>query len=107
MTEKTTDSVVTFRHPFTLRDVVETQPPGTYQIETVELTIDGLSFVASRRISTTITLPALGTSSARRQFIEIDPTDLAAAQLRDAASGKGDPEALAPIALAAGATCVR
>jgi hypothetical protein len=54
------------------------------------LEIDGLSFVAFRRISTTITLPAVGTSSARRQFIEIDPADLAAAQQRDASSGRGD-----------------
>jgi hypothetical protein len=107
MTEKTADSLVTFRHPFTLRDVVGTQPPGTYQVETVESAIDGLSFVAFRRISTTITLPALGTSGAQRRFVEIDPADLAAAQSRDASSGTGDLEASTPIVLAAGATRVR
>jgi hypothetical protein len=107
MTEKTADCLVTFRHPFTLRDVVGTQPPGTYQVETVELAIDGVSFVAFRRISTTITLPALGTSDGQRWFVEIDPADLAAAQLRDAAGGTGDLEALTPIALAAGATRVK
>ena len=85
MTERTTESFVTFQRPFALRDVVGIQPPGTYQVETVELTIDGLSFVAFRRISTTITLPAVGTSGARRQFVEIDPADLAAAEERDAA----------------------
>jgi hypothetical protein len=79
MTERTTESLVTFRHPFVLRDVVGIQPPGTYHVETVELAIDGLSFVAFRRISTTITLPAVGTSSARRQFVEIDPADIATA----------------------------
>ena len=107
MPEKTTDSLVTFRHPFALRDVVGTQPPGTYQVETVELTIEGLSFVAFRRISTTITLPAVGTSSARRQFVELDPADLAAAQERDASNGKGDHDAPAPIPIAAGETCFR
>lgn len=107
MTEKTADSLVTFRHPFMLRDVVGIQPPGTYQVETVELAIDGLSFVAFRRISTTITLPALGTSGAQRQFVEIDPADLTAAQSRDASSGTGDLEASKPIAVAAGATRVR
>jgi hypothetical protein len=107
MTEKTTDSLVTFRHPFALRDVVGTQPPGTYQVETVELAIDGLSFVAFRRISTTIMLPAVGTSNARRQFVEIDPADLADAQQRDASSCNGDPEASAPIRLAAGETRVK
>ena len=107
MTERTTDSFVTFKHPFSLRDVIGTQPPGTYQIETVELEIDGLSFVACRRISTTITLPAVGTSSARRQFVEIDPADLADAQQRDASSCNGDREASAPIRLAAGETRVK
>lgn len=107
MTEKTTDSLVTFRHPFALRDVVGIQPPGTYQVETVELAIDGLSFVAYRRISTTIMLPAIGSSSAQRQFVEIDPADLAAAQERDASNGKGDHDAPAPIPIAAGETCFR
>lgn len=83
MTERTTDSLVTFRHPFALRDIVETQPPGTYQIETVELAIDGLSFVAFRRVSTTITLPAVGSPAMRREFVEIDPADLATALQRD------------------------
>jgi hypothetical protein len=81
--ERTTDSLVTFRHPFTLRDIVGTQPPGTYQVETVELAIDGLSFVAFRRVSTTITLPAVGSSAMRREFVEIDPADLATALQHD------------------------
>ena len=104
MTERTTDCLVTFRHPFALRDIVGTQPPGTYQVETVELEIDGLSFVAFRRISTTITLPAMGSSDARRQFVEIDPADLAAAQQRDSSSGEGDHDAPARIPIAAGET---
>lgn len=107
MTEKTTDSMVTFRHPFALRDVVGIQPAGTYRVETVELTIDGLSFVAYRRISTTIMLPAIGSASAQRQFVEVNPADLAAAQERDASSGKGDPDAPAPIPIAASETCFR
>ena len=90
MTERTTDSLATFRHPFTLRDIVGTQPSGTYQVETVELAIDGLSFVAFRRVSTTITLPAVGSSAIRREFVEIDPTDLATALQRDASSGNCD-----------------
>ena len=91
MTERTTDSMVTFRHPFALRDIVGTQPSGTYQVETIELAIDGLSFVAFRRVSTTITLPAVGSSAMRREFVEIDPSDLARALQRDASSGNSDP----------------
>ncbi len=101
MTERTTDSLVTFRRPFNLRDIVGTQPPGTYQIETVELMIDGLSFVAFRRVSTTITLPAIGSSGARRQFVEIDPADLVAAQQRDASDGTGDQASSAAIPVTA------
>lgn len=98
MTERTTDSLVTFQRPFALKDIVGTQPPGTYQIETVEQTIDGLSFIAFRRISTTILLPAIGSSSARRQLVDIDPADLAAALHRDEtlSSGDRDPSIPAP-----------
>ena len=90
MTERITESLVTFRHPFTLGDIVETQPPGTYQVETVELAINGVSFVAFRRVSTTITLPAVGSSSTHREVVEIDPLDLAAALQRDASNDEGD-----------------
>jgi hypothetical protein len=54
------------------------------------LVIDGLSFVAFRRASTTITLPAVGSSGMRRESVEIDPADLAMALQRDASSGNGD-----------------
>ena len=97
MTERTNESLVSFRHPFALSDVDGIQPPGTYQIATVEVDIHGLSFVAFRRLSTTITLPAVGSSSARRQFVEIDPADLAAAQQKDAAGGTDDRTVPAPM----------
>lgn len=90
MTERTKDSLVTFRQPFTLRDIVGTQPSGTYQIETIEMAIDGVSLVAFRRVSTTITLPAVGSSAIRREFVEIDTADLATALQRDASSGNRD-----------------
>jgi hypothetical protein len=66
--------------------------------------IDGLSFVARRRLSTTITLSAMGSSGARRQFVEIDPADLAAAQQRDASNGTGDQDSSTAIPLTAGET---
>jgi hypothetical protein len=100
VTQRTTDSLVTFRRPFALKDIPETQPPGTYQIETVEVAIDGLSFVAFQRVSTTITLPAIGSSSIRREFVEIDPMDLASAQQRDASSSSDDHDTSVPAPLA-------
>jgi hypothetical protein len=83
MTERTTRALVTFLQPFSLVDVDGLQPAGTYLVETVEQTLDDLSFVAYRRTSTTITLPALGTATLRRQVITIDPNDLEAAWNRD------------------------
>jgi len=84
MPERTTHTSVTFLHPFSLAGVDGVQPPGTYSIETVEETLDNLSFIAYRRVSTTIVLPAVGTPSRQRQVVTIDPRELEAAQERDA-----------------------
>jgi hypothetical protein len=35
-------------------------PAGTYRVQTVEVTLDNLSFLAYRRVSTTIELPRVG-----------------------------------------------
>jgi len=92
MTERITHSSVTFLHDFTLRDMDGVQPPGTYLIETVEEPLGTLSFVAYRRVSTTITLPAIGVSSLRKQVVTIDPDELQAALAKDALGTAGDGE---------------
>jgi hypothetical protein len=51
------------------------------------VTLDDLSFLAYRRVSTTIELPGVGAGSARRQVVTIDPLELDAALKRDG-SGK-------------------
>jgi hypothetical protein len=84
MPERTTQSSVTFLHPFLLVGLDGVQPAGTYTIETIEETLDDLSFVAYRRVSTNIIAPALGTVTLQRQVVTIDPQDLEAAQRRDA-----------------------
>ena len=83
MPERTTHSSVTFT-PFSLAGVDGVQPAGTYTIETVEETLDNLSFVAYRRVSTTIVLPAVSIPTRQRQVVPIDPRDLEAATKRDA-----------------------
>jgi hypothetical protein len=60
------------------------QPAGTYTVETIETTLDDLSFIAYRRVSTSIVLPAVGVVARQRQVIFIDPVDLEAAVKRDA-----------------------
>ena len=84
MTERITRRSVTFLHPFSLDGVDGVQPAGTYIIETVEEPLGNLSFIAYRRVSTTIVLPSSDTPTLSRQMVAIDPRDLEAAQKRDA-----------------------
>ena len=83
MKERTTQSEVTFQRAFALPGFAETQPPGTYLIETIEEPLRTISFLAYRRISTTMMLPALGTATLWRQSVEIDPEDPKAALRKD------------------------
>lgn len=84
MHERTTRKNVTFLHPFALRDAGEALDAGSYLVETLEERIEGLSFVAFRRVSTTITITSKAFGSAARQVVEIDPGDLEAALALDA-----------------------
>jgi hypothetical protein len=84
MKERTTRKSITFLHPFMLAGVDEKLEAGTYDVETCEELIEGLSFVAYRRISTTIVVGADGYGRAARQVIAIDPLDLEVAQKIDA-----------------------
>jgi hypothetical protein len=80
MPERITRRSVTFLHPFSLVGVDGVQPAGTYTIETVEEPLENLSFIAYRRVSTTIVLPSSNTPTLRRTAVIIDPRDLEAAQ---------------------------
>jgi hypothetical protein len=83
MAGRTTRVSVTFSRPFLLRDVDGLQPAGTYRIETLDVTLDSLSVLAYRRVSTTIQLPAIGTAGSKRQMVPIDPLELEKALQRD------------------------
>ena len=56
---RTTRETVTFDHPFSLMAVDDLQPAGTYTIDIDEELIEGLSFLAYRRVATTIYLPLI------------------------------------------------
>lgn len=73
---RSTESVVTFRHPFFLKSLGVLQPPGSYRLVVDEMAIDGLSFLAYRRIATMLHLPAIGTFGAVQQVFSIDPHEL-------------------------------
>ena len=77
MTERRTVNSVTFAEAFVLDGADGIQRPGTYLIETVEEPLDNLTFVGFRRVSTTITLPAVDTATLSRQVVAISPQELA------------------------------
>lgn len=83
MTERTTLATVDFRHPFKIAGVEGEHPAGTYIVETIEEPIGGLSFLAYRRVSTTIVLPSRSFGPSARQVVTIEPQDLDSAQARD------------------------
>ena len=85
--------IVRFARPFALEGVEHELPPGHYRIMTEEEQIEGLSFMAYRRISTSIAVPTAWQQpiSARTdrfasvEIVRIAPADLARALARDAA----------------------
>ena len=75
---RSTETMVTFRHPFRLAALEAAQPAGTYRLVTEEEEIDGLSFVAFRRTATLLHLPALAAGGVTHQVVTVDPVEWAA-----------------------------
>jgi len=90
MNLRTTSRMITFRRPFVLDGLDETQPAGTYTVQTDEEPIEGLSFLAYRRVATVIFLPLRREGSGSFQAIPVTPEALDAALAQDA-SGSRDP----------------
>jgi hypothetical protein len=77
---RTTRETVTFDRPFSLRAVEGVQPAETYMVEVREDLIEGLSFLAYRRVATTIFLPLPLCGSGSMQAVTVDPRELDAAR---------------------------
>src|SRR5215212_8718539 len=84
---RTRRETVTFARPFRLRGVDEAQPAGAYTVETDEEPIEGLSFMAYRRVATVIFLPLARGGPGSFQAVPVDPPALEAAILADKAAG--------------------
>ena len=73
---RSTRENVTFDHPFSLGAVDGMQPAGTYTVEIDEDLIEGLSFLAYRRVATTIYLPLRYGGPGSLQAVRVDPREL-------------------------------
>ena len=82
MDERVTSRAITFVYPFSLKGIDGELAPGNYTIEMVEEPLASISFLAYRRVSTSILVSADGGRS--RQIVTIDPQELAAIEARDA-----------------------
>ena len=83
MSTRTKQSVVRFSSAFLLHGLDAPQPAGEYRIEQDEEMIEGISWLAYRRVATFIHLPATATESRMRQIMQIDQADLEAALEKD------------------------
>ena len=84
MNTRTKHTTVTFTAPFSLTGVDEVQPPGDYAIAEDEELIDGLSWLAYRRVATFMHLPAISsTDRLKSQLVAIDHSELEAAIRQD------------------------
>jgi len=84
---RTRRETVTFAHPFTSPEVEGAQPAGAYTVETDEEPIEGLSFMAYRRVATVIFLPLARGGQGSFQAVPVDPPALEAAIAADKAAG--------------------
>ena len=84
MQERSTETTVTFKHPFMLGSFDGMQPAGTYRLVIDEEEVLGLSFPAYRRTSTVLHVPAGSDASGSGEAFPVDPRKLEAALAADA-----------------------
>ncbi len=76
MTIRTSKKTVTFNRPFALSGVDEALPAGAYTVETDEEPLEGISFLADRRLSTRLHVGGVPGSRVLNRVIAIDPKEL-------------------------------
>ena len=88
MTKRAKQEMATFSHPFTISGVDGVQPAGSYVVQIEEEALEGLSFVAYRRLETSILVPLHSGSSGSVQSIPIQTRDLEDALAHDRAADR-------------------
>ncbi len=92
MFNRTKHRTLHFDRPFTLRGVEETIAAGDYEIDDEEVLIEGLSWVAYRRIATFIKLPATVENQFRMRLIQLESDELACLVARSGAEISNSPK---------------
>jgi hypothetical protein len=82
MLTRSRHTTLVFRRPFVLKGLDRPQPAGTYDIETEEELLEGLSFPAYRRVSTMMTPRMQGPGSVLQAQL-VDPVELDKAMAAD------------------------
>ena len=73
---RTKRSTVHFSAPFELAGIDAMQPAGDYALDSDEEPIEGISWLAYRRVATFIHLPAIQSTSGVGRMVAIDPATL-------------------------------
>jgi hypothetical protein len=80
---RTSDATVTFFGAFVIDGFEQELPAGAYVVETEEELIQGLSFPAYRRVSTTLHVDKIPGRPGQKESWQIAPEALEAALIRD------------------------
>ncbi len=83
MTVRTDRAIVSFMHPFNLKELEGVQPAGDYLVETDYEVIEGASRLAHRRVATLFTIPSISAPQGLTQRVPVDQTELDAVLMKD------------------------
>jgi hypothetical protein len=83
MTIRTTKKTMVFHEPFLMQYFDQELPAGTYEVVTEEEQLEGISFLAYRRLQTYIYRRSPPPKSGLAPTYAVDPYDLEAAFIRD------------------------
>ncbi len=96
MTTRTTRTAVTFTSPFFIGGLEDPLPAGAYDVDTDEELIEGLSFLAYRRVQTVLYVPGEPGQTFVMRMVTVDPGELDAAlehdRFENEAAEQGDAE---------------
>jgi hypothetical protein len=83
MSIRTSETTVTFDHPFRMADADELLPAGTYRVIVDEEELPTATFVAYRRVATTLMTPRIEAPQHRRVALLVSQSELEAALMKD------------------------